>query len=85
MKFAQVTVVGWKVLDSFVREAFEVLLEMALSWPGSVSPTDYRGCLLNNHDTGCWKCLEVRPDMEILANVPKIFINVLPMRVSSQG
>ena len=85
MKFAQVTVVGWEMLNSFVREAFEVLLEMAPSWPRSVSPTDYRGCLLNNHDTGCWKCLEVRPNMEALANVPKIFIDVLSMRVSSQG
>ena len=34
VKFAHVTVVGWKVLDSFVREAFEVLLETgpAMTW-----------------------------------------------------
>ena len=31
VKLAHVTVVGWKVLNSFVREAFKLLLEMALS------------------------------------------------------
>ena len=85
MKFAHMTVVGWKVLDSFVRKSFEFLLDIALPWPRSVSPTDYRGCFLNNHDAGCWKCFKVRPDMEILANVPKIFIDVLSMGVSLKG